>query len=94
MFQHKFGNLTVISERIAVKKGKRNRFYRDCLCDCGVKTRVREDNLRSGNTQNCGCQSVIPSTVQGNLTARIKELEKENKQLRNEINRLTSGINV
>jgi hypothetical protein len=26
-----------------------------CLCDCGEFSRVRPVNLRSGNSQSCGC---------------------------------------
>ena len=28
-----------------------------CLCDCGKETIVRSNNLLSGNTTSCGCQS-------------------------------------
>lgn len=82
MLNAKFGKLTVISKQIKVHNGKRYRSYRDCVCECGTKTRVREDNLKSGNTEHCGCMQSIPFTVQINLTDRIEALEKENKELR------------
>lgn len=75
MLNKTFGNLTVISDQIKIHNGKRNRVYRDCKCICGTETRVREDNLKSGNTENCGCMLKIPSTLQNNLTKRITLLE-------------------
>lgn len=82
MINKTFGKLTVISEQIKVHNGKRYRTFRECVCECGTKTRVREDNLKSGNTEHCGCLQPIPSTIQRNLNDRISALEKENKELR------------
>lgn len=82
MLNKTFGNLTVISEQIKVHNGKRYRVFRDCVCSCGTETRVREDNLKSGNTEHCGCMQAIPSTVQKNLNNRIAKLENENKAMK------------
>lgn len=58
----KFGLLSVLQDapipkhvaRSAGNKGVRNR-YVHCECDCGRKTSVRVDHLRSGKTRSCGC---------------------------------------
>lgn len=82
MIGNKFGGLTVTSEKISVHDGKKSRIYRDCVCDCGTKTQVREDNLKNGNTQHCGCKLAVPSKVQKNLNKRINELEQQVKELK------------
>ena len=90
MLNKTFGNLIVISERIKVHNGKRYRNYRDCICVCGTKTRVREDNLKSGNTEKCGCMLKIPSTVQRNLEDRIDELESKIKKYEKALKEIVS----
>lgn len=55
----RFGMLTIISEGETIVKhdGKRNRSFRywKVVCDCGEERSVREANLKSGNSTNCGC---------------------------------------
>jgi len=48
----KFNRLRVISINV---KDKRGEYSWNCVCDCGNKTTVLGGNLRSGNTQSCGC---------------------------------------
>ena len=48
----RFGKLVVLN---STKERRRNRVVWQCICDCGNKYRVTSDNLRSGNTQSCGC---------------------------------------
>ena len=48
----KFGRLTVISFAGTDKNGKA---LWHCQCECGNKTIVRLDRLRSGETKSCGC---------------------------------------
>lgn len=50
----KFGRLTVIEETAAAT-GKR--FFR-LLCSCGTEVTVSLGNLRSGNSESCGCGHV------------------------------------
>lgn len=46
-----FGRLVVV--RYA---GRGKRFHRwECLCECGLSSVVRSINLRSGQTNSCGC---------------------------------------
>lgn len=85
MLNETFGDLTVISDRLKHHDGKRYRYFRNCICVCGTKTRVREDHLKSGNTENCGCKLAIPSTVQRNLTKRIEGLEMQWQLLKVEL---------
>ena len=50
----KFGRLLVLEKTI--KLGARGRgYYYECLCDCGNKTIVAGNYLRSGRTKSCGC---------------------------------------
>jgi hypothetical protein len=46
----KYGLLTVIRHSHYDKKS-----YWICQCDCGTQVTVAQANLRSGNTQSCGC---------------------------------------
>ena len=48
---HRHGRLVILREILSAS-GEREV---DCQCDCGKLTTVRLGNLRSGNTQSCGC---------------------------------------
>ena len=53
----RFGRLVVL-ERVGTYVqpcGSKSPTYR-CICDCGNETVVPAKNLRSGNTQSCGCK--------------------------------------
>lgn len=50
----KFGRLTVL--RFIEKK--ENRYFWLCKCDCGNEVIIRNDSLKSKNTQSCGCYSI------------------------------------
>jgi|DEB0MinimDraft_4_1074332.scaffolds.fasta_scaffold51846_2 hypothetical protein len=52
-FHRKFGKLTPLKR---VGKDKFGHAILECVCDCGSKINVRNDSLKSGNTQSCGCQ--------------------------------------
>ena len=47
----RYGHLIVLKE--AEQIGTKRQWL--CQCDCGNKTIVKMDSLRSGNTQSCGC---------------------------------------
>lgn len=52
---NRYGNLTVI-RRGPDRYGKSRKFITwECLCDCGNVVTVDANNLRTGNTQSCGC---------------------------------------
>ena len=51
----KYGRLTILSDPIAVQKKNRKKYYLDCMCDCGNKTRVLENNIRRKVSLSCGC---------------------------------------
>jgi hypothetical protein len=46
-----FGRLKVIN----LSHKKANRFYWNCVCDCGAKDIVSSGNLKSKRVQSCGC---------------------------------------
>lgn len=84
----RYGKLIVVKEvesiRVGKKKVPKRRWL--CICDCGEKTIVQTDSLRSGQTKSCGCikpinvskANLIDLTGQkfGYLTV-VKKVEKE-----------------
>ena len=50
----RFGRLIAL-QLIRSKSAKRSVFSCRCRCDCGARLDVVENNLRTGNTQSCGC---------------------------------------
>ena len=54
MIGQRFGRLTVIALASSRKTGGGGHRWH-CLCTCGSKTTVRADQLRSGESQSCGC---------------------------------------
>jgi len=51
---NRYGRLTVLSFE-GKSAGSRPEKLWSCLCDCGNIIQVRQNNLRSGHTQSCGC---------------------------------------
>ena len=51
----RFGRLTVIERACPEKKDK---VYWICRCDCGNYSIATGNNLKSGNTQGCGCMKI------------------------------------
>lgn len=51
----KFGKLTVIEKANKPKNIKERRIYWLCRCDCGNEKIVSGHDLKSGDTQSCGC---------------------------------------
>lgn len=49
----RFGRLRVVS--VSRHDPRRGSYFRHCLCDSGNAAEVREDCLKTGNTQSCGC---------------------------------------
>lgn len=62
MTGHQFGRLTVIS-RAGSSKHRESQWL--CQCDCGEERIVCNGNLRSGNTQSCGCLKRNVHTTHG-----------------------------
>lgn len=48
-----FGKLTV--ESLNSYDNKNNSYFWNCICECGTKTIVSGNHLKSGHTQSCGC---------------------------------------
>lgn len=61
----KFGRLTVLQEGSGnLQPSGRTARTVICVCECGSRTEVILDNLKSGNTQSCGClHSEVTSEV-------------------------------
>jgi hypothetical protein len=70
----RFGRLTTIER---TDKRTSNTIVWLCQCDCGTKTFVNTNNLRSGGVISCGCASIKNLTGRrfGRLTA-IKYTDK------------------
>lgn len=51
----KFGRLEVIKE---VGRDKHNKTLWECKCECGGVAKTTTNNLKSGNTQSCGCYNL------------------------------------
>ena len=49
----RFGRLKVIS----INKYYRNKYYYNCICDCGTEKVVRRDALVNHITESCGCKN-------------------------------------
>ncbi len=58
--------LTVIAEAEPhIEPNGRKRVMWECKCSCGNTTIVRSDQLKSGNTQSCGCLTLKSATKHG-----------------------------
>jgi hypothetical protein len=55
----RFGKLTVKEELPSARTpgGYVQRLYQ-CVCDCGNVAEIRQSNLRTGNSQSCGCTRI------------------------------------
>jgi hypothetical protein len=71
----KYGKLSIVSVATPdYYRGKcRKRFV--CICACGTKLVVRWSNLKSGNTQSCGClrKEIKRVVVHGEASPRTPE---------------------
>lgn len=75
----RFGRLVVLGEHRCSNSG---RLLWKCLCDCGVETVKKKDNIRSGNTTSCGCfnSETLKSRYKdltGNQYGRLTVLNRE-----------------
>lgn len=48
----RFGRLVTL---LCLGRGRRNRIYWSCQCDCGSTAAVVDNNIRTGHTRSCGC---------------------------------------
>lgn len=53
-----FGRLTVIKRQDSIKNAGKSRTRWECICSCGQTKIALTENLKSGNTQSCGCISL------------------------------------
>lgn len=63
----KFSRLLVIS----FSNKNKNRYFWNCLCDCGKKTIVRGDGLKGGKTRSCGCLNIEQLHSKKNISKLI-----------------------
>ncbi len=63
-----FGRLQALHRLSKVKHGQSVRWV--CLCECGQRTEVTSDNLRSGSVQSCGCLQKMHARRIGKQLAR------------------------
>lgn len=57
----RFSRLAIIRELPSKRRGRKNRRFMLCKCDCGNTTGVMLNDLVTGNTKSCGCLSVETS---------------------------------
>lgn len=72
--KRKFGRLVVIER---ARNAKRSCVLWRCRCDCGNIVVIRSTNLRSGNTQSCGClqKEIVGKIFTKHGMRRAKEYE-------------------
>jgi hypothetical protein len=68
MLGQQFGRLRVIE---FARKDKHNKAVFYCACDCGKEVVVCGTNLRSGNSQSCGCLKRERSAENGRKSAGV-----------------------
>lgn len=54
---------------------KKKEVYWECLCECGNKIIVPSSNLKSMNTQSCGCSRILAKEMIGLKFGRLIVLE-------------------
>lgn len=79
----RYGKWLVVSKDKVVTKndGKRNRTfnYWNVICECGTEKSVRETNLKSGTSTNCGCVRNAKSSQRGKDMWQTHGLSKHPK---------------
>jgi hypothetical protein len=74
----KFGKLTVIS--LNEKKTPKQGTSCICLCDCGNKTIVYANNLKSGGTKSCGCSKKYADKTLSSKNALFYKYRKSSEK--------------
>jgi hypothetical protein len=64
----KFGRLLVMGR----DRHEGRTYYWRCLCDCGETTTVRTGNLKSGQTNSCGCIKKEQASQMGKIWKGVK----------------------
>ena len=77
----RFGKLTVI-EKTEKRSGGGSVIWK-CQCDCGNICEVASNDLKSGNTQSCGClrKELSSDDLTGQRFGRLTVLEKTEKRV-------------
>ena len=88
----RYGRLVVVreTEPYVSPKGEKVRQW-ECICDCGSTVAVSQSNLRTGNTNSCGCLSLERVTkhegkgtrlynIWRGMRSRVKESSREHKK--------------
>jgi hypothetical protein len=73
-----FGRLTVIEFSHTFKYGSHAVRVMRCQCECGNSVEVKTSNLKSGNTNSCGCYQK-QRTISSNQL-RTKQYETRHQQ--------------
>lgn len=72
----KFGNLIVLHRADDYVKPNNHKIVQwECLCDCGKRTVVRGEYLKSGHTTSCGCNKSISHCItHGQTNTRLYKI--------------------
>ena len=76
----RFGKLVVVSE--STERDKNRNIMWHCLCDCGEKSKIRGDNLKSGRSKSCGCLLSENLDLTGQRFGKLTVIEYAKKRVR------------
>lgn len=75
-----FGRLKISSDPVYSQAKCKDKYYTskmcECTCECGKKTLVTLNNLKSGNTSSCGCLRVELATNRMRLRNKKNSIYK------------------
>lgn len=91
LLNKRFGRLKALYEE---GRNKQSRVLWLCECDCGRKTSVPANHLKSGHTTSCGCYRGVPSYKHGKAGTREYKNAKSAERRIMKLNQTPSNVNI